>query len=313
MDVTVVIPTHNAGSLFRKVLARVLDQDYSGEMEVVVVDTDSQDGTRAFLAEQAKENPQIRVYSIKKEEFGHGKTRNFGIKQGTGRYIAMLTQDALPRDREWLRHLIAPLEQDEKVAGVFGRHLAYPEHGPFLQRDLDIHFRQFEEASPVVSLDDPERYAKDEPYRQFLHFFSDNNAALRRSVWEKIPYPDVAFGEDQLWAEAILKAGWGKAYASQAVVYHSHFYGPRETFLRSEEESRYFTEKFGYRLCDSRRQVWRYTRKQTWRDWRYVWKQKSVFRHWRFLAQAPWINYAKINGHYRGGLPSGEKKRSGAD
>lgn len=301
MEITVVIPTYNGGELFRRVVARIREQEGVDSWELVVVDSGSTDGTAAFLQEMAEADPRIQVFAISKAEFGHGKTRNYGIARGTGTYIAMITQDALPAEKTWLRELVRPLREDPSVAGVFGLHRAYPEHGPLIARDLDLHFKQFHEAPAVVGLDDPDRYAKDEPYRQFLHFFSDNNAALRRSVWETIPYPDVAFGEDQLWAEAILKTGHRKAFAPAAPVYHSHYFSPRETFVRSAEESRYFYEKFGYLLCDSRRKVWRHTRKQSWRDYRYLWKNGLFFRSWRFLAEIPFLNYQKINGHYAGG------------
>ena len=68
----------------------------------------------------------------------------------------------------------------------------------------------------MVWLDDKARYDRDEPYRQRLHFFSDNNALVRRSVWEQIPYPDVDFAEDQIWAQQIIEAGWKRAMRMMA-------------------------------------------------------------------------------------------------
>ena len=102
-----------------------------------------------------------------------------------------------------------------RIAGVFGRHCAYPEASPYTKRDLDGHFGNFA-GQPVVWLDDKARYDRDEPYRQRLHFFSDNNALVRRSVWEQIPYPDVDFAEDQIWAQQIIEAGWKRAMRMMA-------------------------------------------------------------------------------------------------
>ncbi|MEJ8575004.1 glycosyltransferase family 2 protein, partial [Microbaculum marinum] len=102
----------------------------------------------------------------------------------------------------------------------------------------------------VVSRDtDPVRYESDPGWRQFLHFYSDNNSCLRRSVWEKIPYPDVEFAEDQIWAHRVIEAGYAKAYADDAVVRHSHDYGPLERFQRAFDESNAFRVLFGYSLC----------------------------------------------------------------
>lgn len=71
---------------------------------------------------------------------------------------------------------------------------------------------------------------------------------MRKSVWETIPYPDVEFAEDQLWARAVIEAGYKKAYCADAVVIHSHDYRLREQFSRAFDESRNFRKYFGYLL-----------------------------------------------------------------
>lgn len=40
-----------------------------------------------------------------------------------------------------------------------------------------------------------------------MHFYSDNNSAMARSVWKEIPYPEVDWGEDAVWAWGALQAG----------------------------------------------------------------------------------------------------------
>ena len=49
-----------------------------------------------------------------------------------------------------------------------------------------MHYSDFKNF-PMGSLDDPERYAADEGYRQMLLLFSNNNALIRRTIWDKIP------------------------------------------------------------------------------------------------------------------------------
>lgn len=160
----------------------------------------------------------------------------------------MITHDACPTSSHWLEYLVQPAERDPQVAGVFGRHVAYENANPYTRMEIALHFAGFE-SSPLVYLDDPERYQRDMGYRQFLHFFSDNNALLRRAAWEQHPYPDVNFAEDQIWAKMVIEAGWKKAYARDAAVYHSHDYGLLERMQRSFDESFAFLRLFGYRLC----------------------------------------------------------------
>ena len=297
MKASVIIPTKNPGPRFRNVIASVLVQEAPFPFDVLVVDSGSTDGSLEYV--RALNDPRLRVHTIPPAEFGHGRTRNLGISMTSGEYAVLITHDALPVDRTWLSKLVAPADADANVAGVFGRHIAYPDANPFTARELEMHFAGFQ-AMPVARLEDQARYARDEGYRQFLHFFSDNNALVRRSVWTQIPYPDVDFAEDQIWAQKIIEAGYAKAYAHDAVVYHSHEYGLFERLQRSFDESDAFRRLFGYRLCPSPRALLRSWRDMTSRDLKYA----SAMRLWRThpgaVLRAPADNFMRLAGHLLG-------------
>lgn len=242
---SIVIPTLNGGDLLLKVVDRVLEQQTPWPFELLIIDSGSTDGSITALTKK-----NLRIHSIPKSEFSHGGTRNLGVELTKGEYIAFLTQDALPVDQFWLFHLVSMLEHEPKAAGVFGRHLAYPEASAFVQRDLEAHFNSLAKYPFYLDKEtDPERFETGEAgWRQLLHFYSDNNSCLRRSVWQHIPYPVIEYGEDQVWADLIIKAGYKKAYALHAVVYHSHDYTEQETFERSQIEANFFYQQFGYLL-----------------------------------------------------------------
>jgi len=243
---TVIIPTKNAMPGLRAVLEQVLDQQTPWPYDVIVVDSGSKDGTVSYL----KEVDSVRLIEIPAASFGHGKTRNLAISQTDSKYVALLTHDAQPANKQWLKNLVSTAELDERIAGVFGRHIAYDHASPFTKRDLNAHFDQFLSVPRIVSRDtDLQRYESDVAWQRVLHFFSDNNALLRKAVWDKIPYPDVEFAEDQLWAKSIIEAGYSKAYANEAVVYHSHDYTPLEQLRRAFDESLNFRKYFGYQLA----------------------------------------------------------------
>ena len=77
------------------------------------------------------------MFEIPPNEFGHGKTRNFGIEMSNSEYVAFLTQDALPINEEWLTNLVNCIDTDENIAGAFGKHLAYPNANPYTIRDIN--------------------------------------------------------------------------------------------------------------------------------------------------------------------------------
>jgi glycosyltransferase involved in cell wall biosynthesis len=91
--VTVVIPAYNAKRTIGRALASVWKQNYP-DMEVIVIDDGSSDGTGAAIHETRRGN--LRLIRLE-ENRGEGGAMNAGIQQAQTDYIAFL--DA---DDEWL-------------------------------------------------------------------------------------------------------------------------------------------------------------------------------------------------------------------
>ncbi|MCI9138183.1 MAG: glycosyltransferase family 2 protein [Lachnospiraceae bacterium] len=231
MDVSIVIPTKNGGSLLNEVLRNIFKQKTKYLYEVICVDSGSKDETIQII-----KNFDIKLYQIEPEDFGHGKTRNFGASKGSGEFIIFITQDAVPASECWMENLVNAMKLDDDIAGGFGIHYPYPDCNIIDKRDITMHFRGFGEDNTIFFLEDNERYKIDEGYRHLLGFFSDNNSCLRRSVWEKYPYEDVNFSEDQIWARKIIELGYKKVYCPFAPVFHSHNYKISSYFGRYFDE-----------------------------------------------------------------------------
>jgi rhamnosyltransferase len=314
MKASVIIPTKNPGVIFRRVLQAVCTQRTDFDFEVLVIDSGSTDGTVEFV--RSFGDSKLRLHEISPSDFGHGRTRNLGVALTSGEYAVLITHDACPESAEWLVNLVALADSDSEIAGVFGRHIAYPSASPFTTEELNLHFSGFA-AAKIVSLDDRGRYDREEGYRQFLHFFSDNNALIRRSVWEKIPYPDVDFAEDQIWAQKIIESGFKKAYAADAVVVHSHDYSLIERLQRSFDESYAFRRLFGYRLCVGPRALMKSWAALTARDFRFA-KENNLWKtHAKLIALMPFDNLMRLLGHYLGArgdrLPASVRLRLSRD
>jgi len=296
MKASIIIPTKNPGTQFHKVLEAIESQKPPWEFEVLVIDSGSKDGT----VEYVKSKPWVKLHQISPQDFGHGKTRNLAISLTGGEFIVMITHDALPANDTWLHELVSAVEQSDDIAGAFGRHIAYEHDGPFLERDLRLHFDGFLAWPSIVWLEDKERYYRDLGYQQFLHFFSDNNACLRRSVWEKIPYPDVDFAEDQLWAKKVIEAGYAKSYADKAVVFHSHTFGFIEWGRRSFDEARALNRLFGYQLCPTLKHMIGHSIRTTLNDALYLKRNRRLLPEITWLVKAPLRNTFRQIGYYLG-------------
>ena len=249
-NVSIVIPTYNAGPKFNGVLQAIANQNrYNFKIELIVIDSGSSDDTIKYL-NSISNIESIKTLNIDKNEFQHGATRNLGASVSTGEYIVFITQDALPSNRDWLYHLVSPFAVNESIAGVFSKHLPYAESSPFTKRDLHLHFENLMKYPIIFNKnDDNSRWINDQSFRQAAHFYSDNSSAMRKSMWELIPYPEINFGEDQVWANQILEAGYSKYYSIHSAVFHSHDYSSENTFKRCVVESSFYKKYFGYDLA----------------------------------------------------------------
>ncbi|WP_043739549.1 glycosyltransferase family A protein [Thioalkalivibrio nitratireducens] len=110
--VSVVIPTFNAGAEFALLLRKLKAQRDVREVEIVVVDSGSTDGT----AERARA-AGARVVAIRQEEFSHSRARNLGARAATGDLLLFMVQDAYPVGDRWI-HGMARWLADHAAEGV---------------------------------------------------------------------------------------------------------------------------------------------------------------------------------------------------
>lgn len=244
---SIFIPTYNAGRDFDVVLQAIAEQQFDAPFELVIIDSGSSDETLDFV-KRWSDRIRINSMAIDNTEFGHGRTRNRGIDASEGEYVAIITQDACPASPRWLQNLVNGFGAGDRVAGVFGRHVAYPIHDLFEGAGLRDFFEHFRLMGDLYSIDDdlPGYVHRGSPnWQSTLQFYSDNNSCMRKSVWKAVPYRDVPWGEDQVWAWDIMRLGFQKAYAHDAAVYHSHDYVSKKLVEVGTEEGRMFLQHFG--------------------------------------------------------------------
>ena len=148
-------------------------------------------------------------------------------------------------------------------------------------------FKGFGETNTIFHLDDPERYEREEGYRHYLAFFSDNNSCIRRDIFEKYPYEDVNFAEDQIWARKMIELGFKKVYCPYAPVYHSHNFKLRTYFKRYYDEQKGLYEVHQYMIAQKWTQLPGMLYRQVRGDCVYIRQQplsKKEKIHWAFYS-----------------------------
>ncbi len=239
--VTVAIPVLDGEPDLRRTLAAVAAQKVPGELELLVCDSGSRDQSVALARAHGAE-----VIEIAAAEFGHGRTRNLLMERSRGAHVAFLTQDAEPQGELWLARLLAGFELAPDVGLVFGPYIPRPEASPMVARELSAWFGSFApQGQPRIdSLAGSERTIAPRTLLGHRGFFTDANGCISRVAWEQVPFRDVAYAEDHLLAQDMLRAGFVKAYVPDAAVIHSHDYSSVQWLRRSFDEARAMHEVY---------------------------------------------------------------------
>ncbi len=130
-SVSVVIPVLNGARYLRELLDALAAQ---GELELLVIDSGSRDGSQAIARAAG-----AQLLEIPPEQFGHGRTRNLGAERTSGELICFLTQDATPLPG-WLAAMREAFALDRRVGAAFGPHLPRPDTSPMIARELTEFF-----------------------------------------------------------------------------------------------------------------------------------------------------------------------------
>ena len=89
--VSIITAVYNSGNTLRETVESVMAQYYS-DWELILIDDCSTDDSREVMESLAKADDRIRCLYNEKN-MGVAETRNHGIKEARGRYIAFLDSD----------------------------------------------------------------------------------------------------------------------------------------------------------------------------------------------------------------------------
>lgn len=119
--VSVIIVSYNTRNLtVKSIKSAYASKGFpKGEIEVILIDNNSQDDTVSYLKEHL---PTVRLI-VNSDNKGFGGGNNQGVKTAKGKYILLLNTDAF-LGSDSLRVLVDALEQDQTVVSV-GPQLRY--------------------------------------------------------------------------------------------------------------------------------------------------------------------------------------------
>ena len=276
-NVEIIMRARNDMPLVSETLARLPEQ--SIPYRLIAFDNGSTDGTREALAAASDV-----IRDVPAGKYVPGRILNEAARLCEGEIVVYLNSDCTPQNDRWLEELIAPFK-DPKVAAVFGRQIPRPN------------------CEPLFAMDTENTYGDGSMQKTWRHCFSMASSAIRRSVWEAMPFSEtLGYSEDIDWSWRVREAGYTIAYAPKSIVAHSHNYSWTAFYKRQYGEGK--AEAAIFEWTSWQRSIIRYSIlpyvRQVLRDMKYC----LSHGHLRSVFYSPVIRLAQMFGR-RAGFQAG--------
>lgn len=198
--VSVVVPTHGRRDMLLRQLASLVAQEYPAECyEILVVHNWTDDGTEEAVARFAA-GARVPVRYWRKDYAAPTDSRQFAISVARGEIVAFSDDDceATPL---WLQSGVQAFDNETGV--VQGRTLPRPDQPRrFLEKTIEI-------AAPT-------------PYFETCNIFYRRTALAEVGGFSP-EYLGRWYGEDTDLGWKVLRCGWQRGFAGEALVHHEVF------------------------------------------------------------------------------------------
>jgi len=221
-NLAIVVLSWNTRELLEKCLRTLYEVSGGMEIEILVIDNGSLDGSQQMVREKF---PQARLV-VNEKNLGFAGGNNLGIKLTTTPFILLLNSDAFVTDGA-LELLLAIMKEHPK-AGIVGAHLlnrdgsfqASHTHFPGLWQEFLIltglgrlwHGKFY-----------PSRGAEVEKGPQIVDYVEGACLLVRREAFEQVGGLSEDFfmyAEEVDWCYAMRQAGWEVWYQPEARIVH---------------------------------------------------------------------------------------------
>jgi|SRR5579884_3057285 len=201
LSVSVLIRNRNEAADLKRLLARLREQHW-GEFEIVVVDNESSDESRKYIAEFG-----CKLVDLPAGQFTYGRATNLGMEHCTGDLVVTLSSHSLPIGRYFLTEIVAAFE-DPRVAAV--------------RIPIASNTAELRNLSSVAALDSGSK--TEEVFRRGP---VASGSVIRRSVWQDFPFDEKLGGaEDKEWALRVLRSGNYIMPVANAAYCYTRSFGP---------------------------------------------------------------------------------------
>ncbi|MBI3914908.1 MAG: glycosyltransferase [Chloroflexi bacterium] len=208
MQVSVIIPAHNAEKTIAACLDGLRQQKFSaGEFEIIVVDDGSSDSTRQIAEARAPldDAGSTSARVLAQTNLGAAAARNLGAQNARGEIVLFIDADCVP-DKNWVAAMVAPFANSE-IVGAGGRKQTQQRGSvpQFIQMEFDYRYDRVRA-------------------QKYIDFIDSGTAAYRWQVFLQNGGFDAALSdaEDTDFSYRLAERDLKMAFADGAIVYHAH-------------------------------------------------------------------------------------------
>ena len=183
--VSIIMPTYNSQRFITHTIQSVLKQTHTN-WELIIIDDASNDDTLSIVNNYASNNSNIKVFQNKMNQ-GAAVTRNKGIEEAQGDFIAFLDSDDLWKPHKLEQQLKFMLANNAKVS--FSSYDIMDENGSLLRKTV--------KALPKIT------------YKKLLkcNYIGNLTGIYNTKVLGKVYAPNLRKRQDWLlWLQAVKKS-----------------------------------------------------------------------------------------------------------
>lgn len=206
-DISVVIRSRNNAGQLEGLLHDINQQDFNGKVEIVVVDTESTDGTAGV----AKDYGAV-VVPTTQDDFSYPRALNQGFAAASHKWVFSFVDHSLLVSDQILR-IATRSEATPNIAGVSG--ITLPNANASLA----------ELAATAISFPNRVRKPAHVATKAGLGFLATNASLIRQDAWSELGGFNEAYGaggEDGALGAAIMAAGLDIIIDPAMSVHHTH-------------------------------------------------------------------------------------------
>lgn len=213
VSISVIIPCLNAGEEFQFLLKVLQAQKGFTNIEIIIVDSGSTDGTL-----DVAKRFNVKIIRIKPEDFSHSYARNLGAQHASGDFLLFTVQDALPPSDTWLHEMFTVLN-DNQVAAVSCAETPREDADLFYRQICWNHynFLEVQNADRIFSLPSIQNHVSLRRNGQL----SDLANLISRKLFEQYQYR-LNYAEDIDLGIRLIKDGHKLAFLGTTRIIHSH-------------------------------------------------------------------------------------------